>query len=229
MTARQLSLVWPTPAAYGREDFLVTPASQGALGFIERWPDWPARCALLIGPPGSGKTHLAAIWAEAARADRVQAADLDTDRIPALLAGGALVIEDIAAGGSADPLFHAFNLARETSAWLLLTASIDPAQWRGGLPDLVSRLRALPRVAIGAPDEALLRAVLVKLFMDRQLLVDQTVIDYMVPRMERSLDAVRALVAVLDDEALSRGRRITRAMAAEILSEDSDADEAGAE
>jgi chromosomal replication initiation ATPase DnaA len=216
---RQLALDLPPLTSFSREDFLVSPSNEAAYAFIERWPDWPARRALLIGPTGSGKSHLAAIWSEMAGAVRMSAGDLDDAVIPELVAHKAVVIEDAQAGIDEKALFHLLNLSREADASLLITAHETPDRWELGLPDLVSRLRAMSVLTIATPDDDLFRMLLVKLFLDRQLIVDISVVDFLVRRIERSFDAARQVVAVLDHEGLSRGRRITRALAGELLKE----------
>jgi chromosomal replication initiation ATPase DnaA len=216
--ARQLTFDLPHAESFRRDDFLESPANAQALALVERWPTWPHRAAAIIGPHGSGKSHLASIWAERAGARTVSGHALDRTEVPAHLATGALVVEDIAPGNIDEAaLFHLFNFAREGDAYLLFTASqrIDGAGF--ALPDLVSRLRSIPAVTLAPPDDALLSAVLVKLFADRQLAVGEGVIAYLLPRMERSLAAARAVVAELDNAALSRGRAVTKQLAAEIL------------
>ena len=216
---RQLTLDLPPTISFSREDFLVSPSNEAAYGLVERWPDWPGRRALLVGPTGSGKSHLAAIWAEMADAAVTDLSSLTQEAVPGLVARGAVVIEDMRQGSSETALFHLLNLAGETGASILMTVRERPGEWGFGLPDLVSRLRATNTVAIDAPDDDLLRSLLVKLFLDRQLIVDTSVVDFLVRRIERSFDAARHVVEVLDREGLSRGRRITRALAGELLAE----------
>jgi chromosomal replication initiation ATPase DnaA len=215
---RQLALALGHSESFAREDFLQGPSNAAALALVDAWPDWPNRAMLLVGPESSGKSHLAAIWAAAAGARFISArALLETDP-PAALATGALVIEDLAEGEVGEQaLFHLLNLAREQEAFVLLTARTAPAGWNTGLRDLASRLRALPAVTLAAPDDALLRAVVVKLAADRQLALDESVIGYLVTRIERSVAAARDAVAVLDREALRQKRPATRALAAEIF------------
>lgn len=195
------------------------PSNSAALRLIESWPSWPAPVVLLTGPSGSGKTHLAHIWATRANAEIIRAAALAVEHTAAGIApGGALAVEDVASDAVPEArLFHLINSVRELGGSLLLTSQSQAEDWRVGLPDLRSRLRLAAPVALGAPEDELLRQVLVKLFTDRQLLVDKPVIDYLISRMERSLSAAIGLVEGLDKEALAAGRRITRSMAAGVL------------
>jgi chromosomal replication initiation ATPase DnaA len=214
----QLTLALDHAESLAREDFLAGPSNAAALSLIERWPDWPSRTILLRGPEGSGKSHLAAIWARAAGARTLSPRALDGAEVPIALATGALVIENLDRGGFDEAaLFHLLNLAREERAYLLVTARSAPATWRIGVPDLASRLRAVPVVALEPPDDALLRAVIVKLFADRQLAVDEGLVGYLATRIERSFAAARAAVVALDREALRMKRPVTRALAAELL------------
>jgi chromosomal replication initiation ATPase DnaA len=214
---RQLALALPHEESFAREDFLVGEPNYSALATIERWPDWPGRALLLIGPEGSGKSHLAGIWSELAGARRIAARALGETDLLAALATGALVVEDVQAELDERALFHLLNLVREEEGFVLITARLAPANWDVALPDLVSRLRAIPSVTLAAPDETLLRAVLVKLFADRQLAVDENLIRYIMTRVERSFAAARQAVATLDREALRLQRPVTRALAAELL------------
>jgi chromosomal replication initiation ATPase DnaA len=215
---RQLALALGHEESFAREDFLEGPSNAAALKLIERWPDWPDHLLVLAGPEGSGKSHLAAIWANAAGARFLAARALVQANLPAALSTGALVIEDLA-GGAVDEraLFHLINLAREEGAFVLVTAPSAPSGWTLQVPDLASRLRALPVVALGVPDDALLRAILVKLFADRQLAVEESLLGYLTSRIERSFAAARAIVERLDREALRLHRPVTRALAADVL------------
>jgi chromosomal replication initiation ATPase DnaA len=214
----QLALALPHAESFAREDFFEGPANQAALALIERWPDWPARTLALVGPHGAGKSHLAAIWANRAGARFLSSRALALATLPAALATGALVIEDLAEGEFEErPLFHLLNLAREEEAHVLITTQSAPAGWTLRLPDLASRLRAVPAVTVEPPDDALVRAVLVKLFADRQLQVDESVVAYLATRLERSLGAARAAVDALDAAALRMKRPVTRALAAELF------------
>jgi chromosomal replication initiation ATPase DnaA len=215
----QLALALDHAESHAREDFLEGPSNAAALTLIERWPDWPSRTVLLRGPEGAGKSHLAAIWARQAGARILSPRMLESSAdVPIALATGALVLENLAAGNfDENALFHLLNLAREEHAFLLISARTAPTGWRIGLPDLASRLRALPGVALEAPDDALLRAVIVKLFADRQLAVDEGLVNFLANRIERSFAAAREAVHRLDQEALRLKRPVTRALAAELL------------
>jgi chromosomal replication initiation ATPase DnaA len=215
---RQLVLALDHAESFAREDFLGGPSNAAALKLIDSWPDWPGRIVVLVGPEGSGKSHLASIWAAGSGARFLAARSLGEGNLPVALATGALVVEDAEAGTVDErALFHLLNLAREEHAFLLLTARTLPAGWTLEIRDLASRLKALPVVSLASPDDALLRALLVKLFSDRQLKIDESLVGYIAARIERSFAAARAVVASLDREAMQRGRPLTRALAAEIL------------
>ena len=216
--ARQLPLDLSHFESFAREDFLVSQSNGDALAIIDRWPDWPSPVLALIGAEGSGKSHLAAIWARDAGARFLSGRALRQASLPAALATGALVLEDMATDAIDEKaLFHLLNLAREEQAFILLTAAVAPSAWTIALPDLASRLRAVPVVALDPPDDALLRAVLVKLFSDRQLRVDESLIAFLTTRIERSLAAAKAAVRRLDAEALRLRRPVNRVLAAEVF------------
>ncbi|MFZ0719762.1 MAG: chromosomal replication initiator DnaA [Xanthobacteraceae bacterium] len=214
---RQLALALNHAESFAREDFLSGTSNESALALIDAWPDWPARALALVGPEGSGKTHLATIWAGAAGARVVSGRALGEIDVPAALATGALVVEDAAAITDERALFHLINLAREEGAFLLFTARSAPSLWPVALPDVVSRLRALPVIVLQAPDDAMLRGVIVKLAADRQLQLDESVVGYILTHIERSFAAARAAVIALDQEALRQGRPPSRALAAEMF------------
>jgi chromosomal replication initiation ATPase DnaA len=217
---RQLALALGHTESLAREDFLEGPSNASALALVERWPDWPAPAMALVGPAGSGKSHLAAIWARAAGARVTAGRALEDISVPHALATGALVVEDIDDRRLDErALFHLLNLAREQQASLLFTSGTAPVRWAISLRDLTSRLRALPVVTLAAPDDALLRAVLVKLFADRQLAVEENLVAYLATRIERSFAAARAAVEHIDREALRQKRPVTRALATELFRE----------
>jgi chromosomal replication initiation ATPase DnaA len=215
---RQLLLALDHAVSFAREDFLHSPSNAAALKLIERWPDWPDRIMALVGPQGSGKSHLAAIWAETTGARVLSAKLLPDIDPPATLATGALVVEDLEPAGLDErALFHLLNLAREERATMLLTARAAPAGFPVAIRDLASRLRALPVVTVKPPDDVLLRSLIVKLAADRQLAVDEPLVNYLANRIERSFAAAHAAVVRLDEEAMRQHRPVTRALAAELF------------
>ncbi len=212
----QLALGLALPTSWAREDFLEVPGNAAALAAVEG----EAQPALVLyGPPGCGKTHLAQIWAASHGARLIGPADLTPAAVDEL-ARQPLALDD--ADRNADPvaLFHLVNLMRERRHALLLTGSAAPAHWSYTLPDLMSRLKAMPAERIAEPDDALLSAVLVKLFADRQLQVGEDVVKYLAARIERSCRAAREWVAVLDAAALAENRAVTVMLARRLLEED---------
>ncbi|PWW03354.1 DnaA protein [Hoeflea marina] len=208
----------PVPAS-SRDDLIVSDRLSAAVAIVDRWPDWPSPVVILTGPTGSGKSHLASIWAAKSGAVSIAASAGDADAI-ALASAGPVLIEDIDQTGFDEvQLFHLINAVRAHSGGMLITTRLWPAAWNVALPDLASRLKAAMTVEIGEPDDELLAQVLVKLFADRQVAADDRVISYIVARMERSLAAARHLVVRLDALALGRQSRITRSLAAEALAE----------
>lgn len=215
----QLSFDLGRAPRFGRDDFLVMPSNTAAVDMLDRWPDWPDRVLLMLGPEGAGKSHLAAVWAARSGARVLAAADLADADLHRLAAEPALIEDLDRLPGAEAPLFHLLNLVRDGAASVLLTARTEPAAWGLRTADLLSRLRLAPAVSIEVPDDALLRAVLVKLFADRQLLVDESVVGYLVHHLDRSLGAARAAVDALDRTALALNRRVTRALAARVVEE----------
>jgi chromosomal replication initiation ATPase DnaA len=216
-SSEQLALTLEHADRFGRDDFLEGPSNAAALALVERWPDWPDRMVVLVGPEGSGKSHLAAIWVATVQAKIVRAAALAEAELPAL-AADPLVVEDLAEGCFDERvLFHLLNLARQNGSFVLLTARTLPAGWPIAVKDLASRLRALPVVTLAPPEDALLRAVIVKLFADRQVAVDESLVSYLAARIERSFAGARAAVVALDREALRQQRPVTRALAVDLF------------
>jgi chromosomal replication initiation ATPase DnaA len=215
---RQLAFALPHTESLTRDNFLEGPANAAGLVLVDSWPEWPNRIMLLVGPEGSGKSHLAAIWAEQAGARSTSAHALTPPSVPAALATGALVVEDLNPSEVDErALFHLMNLAREDQAFVLITARVPPSTFQIELRDLRSRLRAVPTVSLLPPDDALFRALIVKFCADRQMAVDESVVSYLATRIERSYAAARRAVELLDSEALRLGRPVTRALAAELL------------
>ena len=215
---RQLAFALPHAESLGRDDFLEGPANAAGLALVDSWPEWPNRIMLVVGPEGSGKSHLAAIWAEQAGARSISAHALDPAAVPGALATGALVVEDLNSPDVDErALFHLLNLAREDEAFVLITARVPPSTFQIELRDLRSRLRAVPTVSLLPPDDQLFRALIIKFCADRQLALDESVVSYLATRIERSYVAARWAVELLDTEALRLGRPVTRALAADLL------------
>lgn len=218
---RQLTLNLPVRTALGREDFFVSPSNALALAMLDAPESWPSGKLLLIGPEGAGKSHLAAVWASDRDAETLRATELTVDKVPELATHGSVLIEDAdRIAGQSDKetaLFHLHNLILATGGLLLLTARQQPKAWGLALADLKSRMEATAISRIDAPDDALLAAVFLKLFADRQLQVPPTLISYLVSRTDRSFATARALVNRLDARALSLGRPVNRTLAAELL------------
>lgn len=222
---RQLAFDLPQREARGRGDFFISESNAAALAAIDGWQDWPGRKLVLTGPAGAGKSHLVQVWAEMTGArvitrDALAALDL------AELAGRNIALEDadrIAGDPEAErAAFHLHNFVLAEGGALLVTAQTPPSRWGLGLPDLASRMEATPVVAISPPDEALLAAVLVKLFADRQIDPPETLIRYLVDRIERSFAAARSIVATLDEAALAEGKPIGRDFARQVLERQGD-------
>mgnify|MGYP006284046265 CR=1 FL=1 len=213
----QLALDLPHVPALDADDFMLSDCNAEAMRLIASWPDWSARCALIAGPAGAGKSHLVNVWRKRSGAQVLSAASIEEDMVDGLETG-PLAVEDVDRFARDErALFHLLNLSRERGFDILLTARSLPGAWPVALDDLRSRLRSLPFAEIGAPDDALLRAVLVKLFDDRQLSAPPAVIDYLLRRMERSVDAAADLVARMDKAALAERRRITPRFAARFV------------
>lgn len=214
----QLVLDLPHRPALEADDFLVSKSNETAVRLIDSWPSWSSRVHLIVGPAGCGKSHLAHVWQLASGAKQITVDQIGSGAPEHLVDGTPLLLEDAERCGITDrQLFHLLNLCNETNSTLLMTARQRPARWPVKLPDLVSRLRTVPAIAIGPPDETLLRAVLVKHFSDRQVEVAPEVITYLTARMERSMEAACELADLLDRAALSAGRKITRQLAGNIL------------
>ena len=218
MTVAQLTLDLPHRAALGAEDFLVSECNLAAVRLIDDWPAWQSPVRLLTGPAASGKTHLARVWQALSGACSLNPDNLGIDFVDAMGPGTPLVVEDAdRVPYDEKALFHLLNLAREKQLSVLLTARGSPRAWRVSLPDLLSRLNGIPTVAIGAPDEALIRTVLLKHFADRQLDIDPKVLTYLALHVDRSLAAAAAAVAAVDRATLATGRKISRQLVIEVL------------
>ncbi len=225
MTLAQLTLDLPHRAALGAEDFLVSDCNLAAVRLIDAWPNWQDHVQLLIGPQASGKTHLARVWQALSGAEGLEPEHLAMDFVDSMSAGTPLVVEDAdRLAYDEKTLFHLLNLAREKRLFVLLTARTVPSRWPFSLPDLLSRLNAVPAVEIGPPDEALIRTVMLKHFADRQLDIDPKVLTYLALHVDRSLAAAEAAVAAVDRAALATGRKISRQLVIETLQASAPAD-----
>ena len=223
MTKRQFTLDFDHRPALGSDDFIVAGANRDAVAWIDRWPDWPTVGTVLVGPAGSGKTHLTNVWKSRSNARHLDHRILATSPTDALISEQPAIVFDgldSSIGRAAETaLLHVLNMLAERDGSVLLTARIAPAQLPLSLPDLASRVRAMPVVVLQQPDDALLGAVLRKLFADRQLMVGHDVIRYLVHRGERSFAAARGHVEALDRAALERKREVTVPLVRDILDE----------
>jgi chromosomal replication initiation ATPase DnaA len=206
--------------ALGRADFLIAPCNSAAIAWIDRWPYWPAPALALWGPDGSGKTHLLEVWRARSKAAAIAAPALTSAALPQLLGAARTAAIDDAEGADEEALLHLYNMLAERQGHLLLASREPPARWTIGLADLRSRLLAAPAIAVEAPDDALLGALLVKLFADRQLRISEDLIAYLLPRIERSFAAAQMVVAALDEAALAGQRAVTVRLARDILNRD---------
>lgn len=222
LTGKQIAFDLGHRTAMGREDFLIAPSNQDAVAWIDLWPEWPSPALILYGPVASGKSHLAAVWGERANAACVNPDMLSDSSIRDIAASAKhVILEDadrlIGHVEKEKGLFHLFNLFKEEKRSFLLTLQDAPVRRSFALPDLASRLRAAPTVAIREPDDVLLGAVLVKLFNDRQLRVGADVVNYIVNHMERSFEEARRIVAAADAKAMVEKRAVTLPLLKDIL------------
>jgi chromosomal replication initiation ATPase DnaA len=215
----QLALDLQFRPALGRGDFVVSDSNKDAVAWLDRWPDWPSHALAIHGPAGCGKTHLAHVWQAQSRAVFLTKIDAES-----LMPGAAVILDDClpAASNGLDSqqqvaLFHFLNRLRELKGSLLLLDREAPARWQIALPDLASRLAAIPAIAVAAPDDTLLAAILIKHFADRQLTVGDGVVDFLVRHIERSFAVAAKTVAAIDLAALSSRRRITLPLAREVV------------
>lgn len=218
MNDGQLTLDLGHVPALGRDDFLIASCNAEAVAWLDRWPDWPSHALALWGPPGCGKTHLLSVFAHTHSCTRVTASQLTPASVPGLVkAAMVAVVDDLDGLADEAALFHLWNMTRENGRFLLLAARRAPARMTIRLPDLRSRLNATPSVGIGMADDALLAALLVKQFSDRQLKVGEGVVSYILERIERSFAAVRQVAEALDRASLAERRAITPRLASVVL------------
>jgi len=219
---QQYPLPLPHSTAMEADDYIVTASNREAATWVNAWPEWPSHCMIILGPAGSGKTHLVNLWLQKSRGKIVDIEDLATHDAGSLAMSNTIIaIDDIASVAGNDQaevtLFHLYNLLRETKGYLLLTASRPAAQWNLRLADLRSRILASPVASIAPPDDELLTMLLVKQFHDRQVEISKEVISYLLPRIERTASALRTLVADLDRTSLAEGKPVTVALVRRVL------------
>jgi chromosomal replication initiation ATPase DnaA len=200
----QFAFHLPLPTVFSEANFAVSESNFEAHALVTAWPNWQSHALYLQGPAGSGKSHLAHIWAERTNALVISAHNFTPENIT-----NHCLLEDIEQCAKEDAMFHLYNISKQQNFSLLLTSACTPSELPFTLPDLTSRLRATPLAAIHAPNDTLLLAALRKQFSDKQLMVDDDVIHYIIPRIERSFLAVQNLVETLDSAALEQKKNIT--------------------
>jgi chromosomal replication initiation ATPase DnaA len=216
--ARQLRLSLKRPASYTRDEFVHGASNALALTAVDAWPRWAGGCLALVGPPSAGKTHLARAWAGNARAVTLDRARPDISAA----AGHPVLLEDVDQGVDDEALFHLINLAARKGSGLLVTARTLPGTWAATLPDLRSRLNALPVAQIAAPDDKVLMGVLKKFFRERNIRPNDDVYPYLLRRMERSIAGAHAIVERLDETDHPDIRPVSRVLARQILDGDNE-------
>ena len=219
---QQIPFDLPARSALARDDFLVTQSNRDAVAWIDRWPEWPAPLLIISGPAASGKSHLAAVWRERAKAEAIRPEMLVSRSAEQICAAGPHILIDgldpwLGEREAEATLFHIYNILKEEKRSMMVTMRMTATEVPFIVPDLASRFRAAPLAEIKPPDDMLLGSVLIKLFADRQLSATSDVISYILPRMERSFDAARDIVAKTDALALARKRKITVPLLRDVL------------
>lgn len=206
---QQNCFAFPKESRFYKEDFVVTSSNEKAYRMLEAWPNGRelgfAKLMLLCGPEGSGKSHLTHIWEEKHQAQRWEANFLT-------LPGDCIrygIIENIDLIEDEESLLHVINACLDSPSYMLLTSAFPPMQMRVILPDLYSRLQAIPVAQIEAPDDDLMQVLLEKQCSDRQLRIGGDVLRYVIARMDRSYYAIRAMAEKLEALSLSMQRPIT--------------------
>lgn len=222
--AQQLPLDLGFRHAFGRSDFHIGQSNCDAVGWIDRWPDWPAPVLILQGLAASGKSHLAAVWQDKTNASVIKPEMLTTHSAEELFVLGDCFVIDaldpwLGDRAAETTLFHLYNMLKEEQKTMMVTMRMAPTHAEFVVPDLASRFRAAPSVQIHAPDDMLLASVLIKLFSDRQLRLSNDVISYLLPRMERSFAAARDVVTRADHLALSEKRGISVPLMRKVLAD----------
>ncbi len=213
----QIPLEFPVRTALGVEDFMIAPCNEEAVAWLDRWPMWEMPALCLYGPAGSGKTHLLNMWADVSGATIIQGGELTSEIVPELLGNGRGLAIDNAEECDETSLFHLYNLAKETDLKLLIASKEPPSYWGIELKDLMSRLKACPSVGLQYPDEDMLAGLMMKQFMDRNLPLSPEILTFVLPRLERSFEAVQKFVKLMDLRSLAERRKLTVPFASKIL------------
>ena len=226
MRQDQLIFNLPRRVSFRREDFFISSSNRGTLSILDNWRDWPSRKLGLIGPRSSGKSHLVSLWAERTDAEVVSVSDLKEENIRGLIKKKAVAIEDIndlekiqgkKKFQTERALLHLYNTASENDCYFLISGTEAPANWAISLKDLSSRLKTLTLTFLLPPDDELLKALIVKQFEDRQIMVAPELITYVAKRIERSFKAIKEFADLIDKKSLSEKREITIPVAKAIL------------
>lgn len=206
------------PSALEAKDFIVSPANEEAFLWLKRWPNWPNRCLAIYGEKGCGKTHLSNIWKSITQARYLNSQEFNAADLKILFEGSPVfILDDAHLIEKEEKLFHFYNHLLSNKGALLLLSHTPPAHWKTSLPDLRSRLNAIPALKIHAPDETLLFQVIQKFFHDLQLHVEDAVISFLLKYIERSFESAYFWVDKLNTYALTEKRSITIPLVRELL------------
>ena len=220
---RQKILDFDVRPAIGGQDYLVAISNREAVEWLDLWPDWQVPAIIIYGSTGCGKSHLANLFSLKCGASIIKPSLIEDIGISNILEeSNFCVLDDTEFGFNEEDLLHLYNALVSSGGHMLMTAKIPPGQWGLTLKDLESRLKAIPTIKIGLPDDGLLEAVFAKHFSDRQLLVSAEIISYLIPRIERSLSMVQKVVEKIDKLSLSSGRKVTLPLVREVLSSNFD-------
>jgi len=206
---QQLILNLRSLPSMGRNDYFVSEVNKEAVSWLDSWPNWTTFGFIVCGPLGSGKSHLAQVLKTLSHGDIIEAKDISSKNIDQLSEKKCLIIENLESLTSETLLFHLYNMLLENKNNLMLTSKFNMSQINFELPDLKSRLLSMPQVNIDFPDDRLLKNLLIKQFLDKGILVEMDVIDYLIKRIDRSFEAISKLVAKIDFKSLEKAKKIT--------------------